>query len=440
MILKNTSCSVFTLWVCAVLFATSSFCANAANLYINASGARGDGSGSSADNAADASPGKFNALVIAQKTPGTVIVYAPGTYSLWPALPMYSGITHQGSGIDSTIIKIPDGAANGDFTPMYLASGGSISNFKFTDATIDFNSDRTAWWKKGHGKCIAFAFSLADHCTIQRIKFINIGAKKMESFPVFFNVGGSAKGHMNNNLVDSCTFTQPIKSGNTKDGGLTCIQMADALPDITTDTTNIVSNNQFLNLKAPEFSDFGYTQCASVPVVEKNTASGIDSLWFVEPGSAGSGKSSTFDNVNVEVKDNTLTNCGQVAFILMHPNGAFGGNLDVENNTDTLTEAPYLRQGPSKPCGFAVANFWGGNPPVGNITIKGNTFTAPTPHVGAPTAVQVNPTAPNFFTVASLSVLNNTYGNFPQPGSENKVTTDKTYNPHFTDSGNVTAK
>jgi hypothetical protein len=425
---------------CALLFTAGSIYAHAANFYINANGAQGDGSGSSPDNAADASPGKYNALVIAQKTPGTVIVYAPGAYVLWPALPMYNGVTHQGSGIDSTVIKIADGAAEGDFAPMYLAGGGTISNFKFTDATIDFNSDQTAWWKKGRGKCIAFAFSLADHCTIQRVKFIHLGEKNLESFPVFFNVGGSAPGHMNHNLVDSCIFTQPIKSGNTKEGGLTCIQMADALPDITTDTTNVVSNNQFLDLKAPEFSDFGYTQCASAPVVEKNTASGIDSLWFVEPGSAHPGPGSTFDHVTVQVKDNTLTNCGQVAFILMHPNGAFGGNLEVENNTDTLAEAPYLRQGPSKPCGFAVATFWPGNSSVGNILIKGNTFIAPTPLVGTPAAIAVNPVAPNLFTVASLAVLNNTYVNFPQEGSENNITHDPAYNPNFTESGNVHAK
>ena len=90
----------------ALLFLAASFSVEAANFYINAAGARGDGSGASAENAADASPGKYNAIVQARKTPGTVIVYAPGTYYDFPALPMYSGVTHQGAGVDSTIIKI----------------------------------------------------------------------------------------------------------------------------------------------------------------------------------------------------------------------------------------------------------------------------------------------------------------------------------------------
>jgi hypothetical protein len=434
--MQNRLTHIAVQFLMAVLLGATAFQIHAADFYINASGAQGDGSGSSAENAADASPGKYTTVVTAQKTPGTVINYAPGTYYVWPALPMYSGVTHKGAGIDSTIIKIADGSADGNFTPIFLSMTPTISNFVFTDATVDFNSDKTLWWKKGSGKCIAFAFSLADHCTLQRIKFIHIGSKKdQESFPVFFNVSGSAKGLVHDNLVDSCIFTDPIKQGNSKGAGLTCIQMADDLPNITTDTSNVVSNNQFLNLKAPEFSDLGYAQCASAPKVVKNTASGIDSLWFVEPGSAHPGPSSTFDNVKVEVSGNTLTNCGQVAFILMHPNGRFGGSLNVQNNTDALTEAPYLRQGPSKPCGFAVATFWPGNSAVGDITIQGNTFTAPTPHVGAPTAIQVNPKAPNFFTVSSLTLLNNTYVNFPTPGAENDITADATYNPHFTDRG-----
>jgi hypothetical protein len=49
--------------------------------YISASGALGNGSGSSAANAADAStPAKYYAINQSQTTPGTVIMYAPGTY------------------------------------------------------------------------------------------------------------------------------------------------------------------------------------------------------------------------------------------------------------------------------------------------------------------------------------------------------------------------
>jgi len=411
----------------------------AANYYINASGAMGNGSGSSAANAADASSAlKYSNIINAQNSSGTVINYAAGTYYVYPAYSMYSGVTHQGAGIDKTIIKIPNGGASGSFTPLFLASGSTISNFQFFDATIDFNSSNTAWWTSNTEGCsIAFAFSLADHCTIQRVKFINIGTKGEESFPIFFNVGGSASGNMNHNLVDSCIFTQPIASGNTN-GGVTCVQMGDALPGITTDNTNVVSNNQFINLNYPTYSDLGYAQCCSCPVAENNTASGVDSLWFVEPGSSGSGAISTFteSNLTVQVTGNTVINSGPVAFVLMHPNGTFG-NLNVQNNTVGMTEYPYKYQGFSVPTGVAIDQDWAGNPAVGNITIQSNTFTAPNPEVNSPVAVQANPISPDLFHMASLTVENNILVNFPQDGKQYTVTSNTAYNPNYTNTGNT---
>lgn len=404
--------------------------AHAADFYINAAGPRGDGSGSSAENAADATPGKYNSFVQAHNVAGTTIIYAPGTYYDYPALSMFSGVTHRGSGIDSTIIKIPDGAADGSFTPLFLANGGKISNFRFTDATIDFNASKSAWWKKGTGKCIAFAFSLADHCTIQRIKFINIGSRNSESFPVFFCVGGSANGRMNNNLVDSCIFTQPIVKGNTN-GGLTCIQMADMLPGLTTDTTNVASNNQFLKLKYPEYSDLPYAQGCSCPAAKNNIADGIDSLWFVEP------TTTTFAGVTVQVTGNTLTNCGPIALVLMHSTGNFAGNLSVKKNTVLMTQHPYAFQGPGGPLGVSVATYEAGNSPVGNITVEENTFTAPLPLAVSPTAVRVNPKSPNFFHTADLSVAGNILINFPRDGKEYNVSEDAAYVRHYANTGNT---
>ena len=280
---------------------------------------------------------------------------------------------------------------------------------------------------------MAFAFSLADHCTIQRVKFIHIGARDMESFPIFFDVGGSANGNMNHNLVDSCIFTEPIASGNIK-GGLTCIQMADALPGITTDDTNVVSNNQFIDLKFPEYSDLGYAQCCSSPVAVNNKAKGVDSLWFVEPGSSSPGPVTTFTDVTVQVKDNTLVDSGEIALVLMHPNGTFG-NLNVEHNAVEMTKTPYKFQGPSVPTGFAIATYWAGNSTVGNITVQRNTFTAPTGNAAAPIAVSANVTAPNCFHIASLSVLDNTLINFSRTGKEFNVTTDPAYNAAYRTGG-----
>ena len=425
----------FSLLITSIILTASAINASAKDFYISAAGPSGDGSGSSAANAADASSqDKFRTINESHKTPGTTIIYSAGTYEVSPAFTMYDGITHKGAGIDSTIIKVADGSAAGPFTPMWLANKGTISNFKFTDATIDFNASNTNWWAKGKGSSMAFAFSTADHCTIQRVKFIHIGARDMESFPIFFDINGSAKGNMNHNLVDSCIFTDPIASGNTK-GGLTCVQMADSLPTITTDTTNVVSNNEFTNLKYPEYSDLGYAQCCSCPAAINNKATGVDSLWFVEPGSSGTGSITTFTGVTVQVKDNTLIDSGEVALILMHPNGNFG-NLNVEHNTVGMTQLPYKFQGPSVPTAFAIATYWAGNSTVGNITVQNNRFTAPLPLAGSPVAIAANVTAPNFFHIASLSVLNNTLINFPKDGKAYNVTMDPAYNANYKNIGN----
>jgi hypothetical protein len=413
----------------------------AASYFINASGPSGDGSGSSADNAADAStPDKYRAINEAQNAPGTVIVYAPGTYQVSPAFSMFDGVTHQGAGMDSTIIKIADGSAAGSFTPMWLANKGTVSNFKFTDATIDLNATGTRWWAQGKGCSMAFAFSTADHCTLQRIKFINMGARKQESFPIFFVAGNSTEGNVNHNLVDSCIFTQPVAHGNT-DGGLTCIMMADAEPKITVDNTNIVSNCQFLNLKDPEYSDLPYTQCCTCPVTINNQATAVDALWFLEPGSQVMGNNVYFTGQTVQVTGNTLTDSGEIALVLMHPNGNLAGNLDVEKNTVGMTQHPYLKEGPRGPTGFSIEQYQAGNPPLGNITVQNNTFTAPLPKAASPIAVQAHPTegSGKYFHMASLSVLNNILINFPQDGKEYNVTANPAYNPIYTNSGTTFA-
>jgi hypothetical protein len=409
------------------------------NFYINASGPLGDGSGSSAENAADAStPLKYRAINQTHSAPGTVIVYAPGTYLVSPAFSMFTGVTHQGAGIDSTVIKIADGSAAGTFTPMWLADQGTISHFKFTDATIDFNPTHQPWWQQGKGAAMAFAFSTADHCTIQRVKFIHLAARGVESFPVFFVVGPSTKGNLNHNLVDSCIFTQPIAQGNTN-GGLTCIMLSDAEPDITVDSTNVVSNCRFLNLKAPEYSDLPYTQCCTCPVAINNQASGVDSLWFIEPGSQSMGNNACFTGLTVQVTGNTLTDSGPVALILIHPNGNFAANLNVENNKVGMTQHPYFKQGPGGPMGVSVLQYQTGNPPLGAITVQNNTFIAPPPMTLSPCAVSLNPRpgSGKYFHLAGLSVLNNTFVNFPQDGKELKITTDPAFNPTYTTSGNV---
>jgi hypothetical protein len=413
--------------------------ASAANYFISAAGAQGDGSGSSATNAADASTqDKYRAINETQDKAGTVIVYGPGTYYLSPAFSMFDGVTHQGAGMDRTIIKIADGSAAGGFTPMWLAGKRTISNFRFTDATIDFNSTNTAWWQKGQECSMAFAFSTADHCTIQRVKFIHMGGRKQEACPIFFVHGGSAAGNVNHNLIDSCVFTQPVEHGNT-DGGLTCIMMADAEPKITVDNTNVVSNCEFLNLKGPEYSDFPYTQCCTCPVAISNRATAVDSLWFIEPGTQNLGNNVFFSGQTVKVAENTLIDSGEVALILMHPNGTFAADLDVEKNRVEMTEHPYLKEGPRGPMGVSIETYWAGDSAVGNVTVRDNEFMAPQPRLTPPIAVQVNPATGSkiYFHVASLSVIDNKLVGFPGDGKEFNVSKEPAYVQKYVNSGNT---
>jgi hypothetical protein len=410
----------------------------AADYYINASGPLGDGSGASAANAADAStPAKYYAINQARTAPGTVIVYAPGTYLMTSAFTMFGGVTHQGAGIDSTTIQVAKGSVSG-WSPMWYSRSPTISNFKFYDATIDLNANNQPWWSTRSGSTMAFAFTTADHCTLQRLKFIHMGAKNQESFPVYFLIGGSANGNLNNNLIDSCIFTQPIASGNTN-GGVTCIYMGDSEPGITADNTNVVSNCQFLNLKHPEYSDLSYTQCCTSPVAINNKATGVDTLWFIEPGSQTSGNNINFTGQTVQVTGNTLTDSGQVARLLMHPNGAFAGNLNVQNNTVGMTQHPLSAFGLRGPQGVTIEQYWAGNPSVGQITVQNNTFTAPLPMSISPCAVlaTLSKGSGKYFYMASLEVLNNTFINFPQDGKELQVTTDPTYNPNYTHTQNT---
>jgi hypothetical protein len=402
-----------------VLFGSSAW-TQAANYYISASGALGNGSGSSAANAADASTAaKYYAINQAESAAGTVIIYAAGTYLMQTGHTMFNGVTHQGAGIDSTIIKIADGTVSG-WQPMWYA-GGTLSGFKCLDATIDLNANNQPFWGSS-GMSMAFAFPTADHCTIQRVKFIHMGAKGMESFPIFFIHGSSSKGNSNNNSVDSCIFTQPIASGNTN-GGLTCIYMADSEPGITVDNTNVVSNCQFLDLKFPN-SDLTYTQCVTCPVAINNFARGVDAFWFIEPGSQSSGNNVFFTGQTVQVTGNTITDSGMIARILMHANGTFAGDLNIQNNTVGMTKHPYAAFGLRGPQGFTIEDYKSGSPSLGNITIQNNTFTAPSPPWTAnPVAVLVNPSSPNLFHLASLTVINNRFVNFSGDGSEIQANT-----------------
>jgi hypothetical protein len=395
--------------------------AQARNYFISASGPLGDGSGSSPENAADAStPDRYYAINQAQHAPGTVIVYAPGIYWHETLFAMWDNVTHRGAGIDKTVIRVIDDAPN--YHEMWAPDAGAprISGFKFFDATIDFNASNQTWWKGTQGSTpSAFTFSLADHCTIQRVKFINMGSKGQESFPIYFTNGQSAAGNVNHNVIDSCIFTQPIRTGNTN-GGLTCICIADAQPNITVDTTNIVYNCQFLYLNYPNYSDLSYAQCVSVPVARNNYADGVDQLWGYEPGSQSMGNNSLFPGMTCQVTGNTVRN-GQLGSLLMHNNGTFG-NLNLANNSVTMTDNTYKQYGLRPPIGFLIHTTGpAGDPAIGSIMINNNTFVALVPEDRSPSAVVINPVRPNLYHLASLTIKDNRFVNFPQDGNELQV-------------------
>ena len=229
-----------------------------------------------------------------------------------------------------------------------------------------------------------------------------------------------------------------MAKGNN-DGGLTCIMMADAEPNVTVDNTNVVSNCQFLNLKGPEFSDLPYTQCCTCLVVSNNKATGVDALWFLEPGTQVIGNNVFYSGQTVQITSNTTTDSGQVAMILMHPNGNFAGSLSVQNNTVGMTQHPYFKEDPRRPMGVSVEQYQAGNPPVGSITVQNNTFIAPLPKASSPYAVSENPGegSRKYFHFAKLTVLNNTLVNFLRDGKEMNVTRNPADNPSYTNTGNT---
>jgi hypothetical protein len=103
-----------------------------------------------------------------------------------------------------------------------------------------------------------------------------------------------------------------------------------------------------------------------------------------------------------------------------------------------LTQHPYLKFGPRGPEGVSVLQYTPGNPPVGRITVRENTFIAPLPMAASPCAVSTHfsGTPGQLFHMAGLAVTNNTFVNFPQDGKELQVVTDPAYNPDYAHAGN----
>jgi hypothetical protein len=189
-------------------------------------------------------------------------------------------------------------------------------------------------------------------------------------------------------------------------------------------------------LAKPTYSDLAYTQCITGPVAINNIATSVDAFWYIEPGSESLGNNVNFTGETVQVTGNTLTNAGMVAFINIHPNGTFAGNLNVENNTVGMSESPYGYPGP---LGVKIQPTGVGNPAIGNIMIKGNKFIAPLSEGVSPCAVyaEVDPVSGYCFHMSSMSIISNVLTNFPNDGNQYRVTTNPVYNPNYTNSANI---
>jgi hypothetical protein len=296
----------------------------------------------------------------------------------------YNGVTHQGAGIDKTFIKPAPGSITSEY--QYTFYGSSfVTGWKIFDLTIDFDSVNQPAWGNRKTKNQAIVLETPNHCTIQRIKFINIGTNDgEESFPICFDDSGAAAGNTYNNLIDSCIFTQPVVSGNN--GGLTCILMYDLINQgVTVDATNVVSKCQFLDLNKPTHSDLLYAQCVSAPVVTGCYARGVDSFWYAEPGS-GHPPDDFWNYDACQITNNTLTSCGVAGYIAIHSNGTMTGPVMFTGNICGLNAIAYASFGIGSGGGqgFCLLNNSGGNPTLGTYTVTGNTFVAPASYIRFP--------------------------------------------------------
>ena len=365
--------------------------------------------------------------------PERTIYYAAGTYHTTGNLQMANGVTHQGAGIDSTIIKL----ANGTGSVLSMFWGNcilrTITAFTASDMTIDCNANHQSWWNpsSGTGRLNVFSFpDAASYCTVQRVKFINFGVQNGESFLIFFGDGcGNGTGTVNHNTINGCIFTQPIATGNTN-GGVTCIGIINSGAGVQVDATNMVENCQFINMgHSAGYTDMGFTQCVTVPVIKNCTAISVDDLWYVEPGDYGG--QTCFPGITVQITGNTLVNCRQIASIKFAGNGSMTGALNIQNNTDTMSTG--------YPVAVEIRNdSYSGTVTCGNVTVRNNTFT----YTGGsiPVAILTKCISPDWLTISSLSIISNTFVHFPAADSAINQTAIQ-YTPgyilNYTESANV---
>jgi hypothetical protein len=433
---RKSSLPAYIATLTAIALFASSQSTQAANYYINASGPLGNGSGSSAVDAADASSAaKYRAIVNAQSASGTTIVYAAGTYLYTPSMTAYNGVTHQGAGISQTTIKPAPGAITAEY--QYTFYGGTgVTGWKIFDLTIDFDSVNQPAWTSGKTKNQAILLETPNNCTIQRIKFINIGCNDAEeSFPICFNDSNAGAGTVSNCLIDSCIFTQPVVRGNT--GGLTCILLYDLIANgVEVATSTVVSNCQFLDLNRPNNSDLEYAQCVSAPVVTGCYARSMDAFWYAEPGS-GHPPDDFWNYETCTISNNTINNCGPVAYIAIHSNGTMTGPIVIKNNIVGLNTDSYYSFGigDGGPQGTVLLEEGGGTPPLGNFMVTGNTFIAPPSYSVNPAMCWAESTG---YTIPNLTVTNNVMHDFPGGGTELAVNTSAVTGS-YTHTGNTFA-
>ena len=230
--------------------------------WLSATGQLGNGSGSSAANAADASTqAKLDAIWAAQmgghSAASTITFhYLPGLYQtkghnfVGNIQTFQPGNIHQGSGMGNTIQLVGsssatnDGQIFGNDTQLLW-----VNTWGCYDMTLDANAVNQPKWTGAGGAINCILMGGGQNVTIQRVRFINFGTPTLgsECFPCGMTTNAqSVAQSVDNNLIDHCIFTQPA-IGN-KDG-CSAISISDnpGAGNATITQNNIISFCQFIN-------------------------------------------------------------------------------------------------------------------------------------------------------------------------------------------------
>src|ERR1700693_1464970 len=186
---RKSSLPAFMVTLTAIVLFGAIARAQAASYFISASGPLGNGSGSSAANAADASTAPKHDSIVNGAASGTTIRYSSGTFLTNGNLNPTDNVVFQGNGYGNTTVMVANGTNTGG-TPIWSFTRGVMTGVSWYDMTIDFNPMNQPWWGVNTGGgSFAMSMTTANHCTIQRCRFIHAAqGSTAESFPIIIGI------------------------------------------------------------------------------------------------------------------------------------------------------------------------------------------------------------------------------------------------------------